>query len=200
MNGTEQFKATYGLSDQAVLLFPYGSRVYGTATEKSDHDYLAVILEKSKIETGEEYRHGDTNIHIYTQSDWQHQLNEHKIHTLEAYFLPDGICCQNFRFKLNLKKLRNALSEKASKSFVKAKKKIDKEKEFYVGWKSLFHSIRILNFGVQIAETGKIDYAAANHYWFDILHNPQYEWEYFEEKYKPIYNELATKFRKAAPK
>jgi len=201
MNGTEQFKATYGLRDQAVLLFPYGSRVYGTASEKSDHDYLAVILEQSKIETGEEYRHGDTNIHIYNHKDWQHQLNDHKIHTLEAYFLPDGICRNHFRLKINLKLLRSTLSEKSSKSFVKAKKKIDKEKDFYIGWKSLFHSLRILNFGAQIAETGAIhDYAAANHYWFDILHNPQYEWAYYEEKYKPIYNELATKFRKAAPK
>jgi hypothetical protein len=138
---------------------------------------------------------------VFNRNDWQRQLNDHKVHALEAYFLPDGICRGQFQLKINLKVLRNTLSEKASHSFVKAKKKIDKEKDFYVGWKSLFHSLRILNFGAQIAETGAInDYAAANHHWFDILHNPQYEWAYLEEKYKPIYNELATRFRKAAPK
>ena len=201
-NGIEHFKENYNLSDQAVLIFPYGSRVYGTANEeKSDYDYLAVIFGKSIAKTGEEYKHGNTNVHIFEQRDWQHQLDDHKIHTLEAYFLPDGICRSRFRLKLKTNTLRHTLSEKASHSFVKAKKKIDKEKDFYIGWKSLFHSLRILNFGIQIAVTGSInDYSAANHYWFDLLHNPQYEWYALEEKYKPIYNELATKFRRAAPK
>ena len=201
MHGADRFKSTYGLNDQSVLIMPYGSRVYGTANEKSDHDYLAVVLGKSHIQTGEEYRNGDINIHIYTREDWQSQLNDHKVHTLEAYFLPDEICRKNFQLKINLKKLRSTLSEKSSKSFVKAKKKIDKEKDYYVGWKSLFHSLRILSFGTQIAKFGKIvDYSAANHYWFDIINNPQYEWSYYEEKYKKPHNELATEFRKAAPK
>jgi hypothetical protein len=34
---------------------------------------------------------------------------------------------------------------KASNSFVKAKKKIEVERDYYVGWKSLFHSLRILD-------------------------------------------------------
>jgi len=202
MNRFEHFKQQYGLRDQAILLFPYGSRVYGTESEKSDYDYLAVVLEKNnKIQTGEEYRHGDTNIHIFTRNDWQHQLNEHKIHALESYFLPDKICRNNFRLILDVKKLRSELSEKASHSFVKAKKKIDKEKDYYIGWKSLFHSLRILKFGHQIASLGEInDFGAANQYWFDILNNPRYEWDYFEKKYKPVFNQLATEFRKVAPK
>lgn len=90
---------------------------------------------------------------------------------------------------------------KASHSFVKAKKKIEKEKDYYIGWKSLFHSLRILTFGTQIAQMGKIEnYGAANHIWFDILKDPHYEWAYYEDKYKPIYNDLATTFRKVAPK
>lgn len=202
MTGVEYFKSEYGLRDAAVLLFPYGSQVYGTAGGKSDRDYMAVILEKrNSIETGQEYWRDDTNIHIYTSNDWQYQLNSHKIHTLEAYFLPDGICRNNFRLKLDLKKLRHSLSQKASHSYVKASKKITVEKDFYIGWKSLFHSLRILTFGIQIAEMGKIsDYGAANKYWFEILQDPHYEWQWFEDKYKPVYNELATKFRKVAPK
>ena len=210
MTGLDHFREKYGLRNQAVLLFPYGSQVYGTASDKSDYDYLAVALGRANtnIHTGEEYRNGDTNIHLFTRNDWQHQLNDHKIHALESYFLPDHrlpdedlACRKHFNFKLDLRKLRNELSEKASHSFVKAKKKIEKEKDYYIGWKSLFHSLRILNFGHQIASQGKIsDYGAANQYWFDILKNPQYEWGYFEEKYKPIFNQLSTEFRKVAPK
>lgn len=111
------------------------------------------------------------------------------------------MCKSHFNLDLDVTKLRHALSEKASHSFVKAKKKIDKEKDYYIGRKSLFHSLRILTFGTQIAEMGAIvDYSAANHHWFDILNEPYYEWSWFDSKYGPVYNELATRFRKVAPK
>lgn len=201
MDGLEYFKARYGLRDSDVIFFPYGSRVYGTDSEKSDYDYQAVVPANRRADTGEEFVHGNVNVHIYNRHDWQDQLRRHKIHVLEAYYLPDGICRREFPFTLDLAQLRHSLSEKASHSFVKAKKKIEKEKDFYIGWKSLFHSLRILNFGIQIASKGKIeDYSAANHFWFDILNAGQYDWSYFKEKYQSVYNELATEFRKAAPK
>ena len=100
-----------------------------------------------------------------------------------------------------MSELRTTISEKASHSFVKAKKKIDKEHDYYVGWKSLFHSLRILNFGIQVASKGKIyDYSAANPIWFEIRDAQRYTWDYFKDKYQPVYNELATEFKKLAPK
>jgi len=201
MNGLDYFKASYGLRDEDVLLFPYGSRVYGTHSENSDYDYLAVIPAGRQADTGTEYRHDNYNIHMYNRIDWQNQLNDHKIHTLEAYFLPDGICKGSFQFKLDLNVLRHELSEKSSHSFVKAKKKIEVEKDYYIGWKSLFHSLRILTFAIQIARDGGIvDYGAANHYWTEIRDAQQYKWDYFKQKYQPEYNRLASEFKKLAPK
>lgn len=200
MDDIEYFKATYGLSDKDVVLIPYGSRVYGTHKEDSDYDYMAIVPANRK-NTGEEYVRNKINIHIYNRYDFQQQLTQHKIHTLEAYCMPGGLISGQFNFKLDITKLRHELSAKASHSFVKAKKKIEKEKDFYVGWKSLFHSLRILNFGLQMATQGKIrDYGAANQFWFDIRDAQEYNWDYFKQKYQPIYNELATEFRKAAPK
>ena len=93
------------------------------------------------------------------------------------------------------------MSQKANHSFVKAKKKIEVEKDYYVGWKSLFHSLRILVFGIQIAKEGCIsDYSAANDYWHEIREANQYDWSYFKSKYQPEHNRLATEFRKLAPK
>lgn len=201
MNGVDYFKATYGLSDKDTILVPYGSRVYGTHSDKSDYDYMAIVPENRRADTGTEFRHDNVNIHIYNKRDWQQQLDLHKIHTLEGYFHPDGQVKTRFKFKLNLGSLRNELSAKASHSFVKAKKKIEVEKDFFIGWKSLFHSLRILNFGKQIADHGEIrDFGAANQFWFDILNDPHYDWAYFKAKYQPIYNDLATEFRKVAPK
>jgi hypothetical protein len=200
MKGKEYFKSTYGLNDKDFVMFPYGSRVYGTHSDKSDYDYNTVVSDNCSIKTGTEVRHHDINITVYSKSDWQQQLDNHKIHSMEAFYNPDGECRRRFNFSLNLGKLRNELSQKASHSFVKAKKKIEVERDFLVGWKSLFHSLRILNFGLQIATTEKIDFSAANHFWFDIIGEPHYDWPFFKQKYQPIYNELATEFRKVAPK
>lgn len=200
MDDIEYFKATYGLRDQDVLLIPYGSRVYGTHKDDSDYDYIAVVPENRRADTGTEFCRNKVNVHIYNRRDFQDQLHRHKIHALEAYFLPDRPCA-GFEFRLDLGTLRSSLSEKASHSFVKAKKKIAVERDFYAGWKSLFHSLRILTFGVQIATAGRIiDYSAANAHWFAIREAQQYNWDYFQGKYQPVYNALATEFRKVAPK
>jgi predicted nucleotidyltransferase len=201
MDDIEYFKSTYGLRDRDVLLIPYGSRVYGTHKEDSDYDYMAIVPANRRANTGEEYVRNNVNIHIYNRYDFQKQLEQHKIHALEGYFMPGGLISGQFNLKLDVTKLRHELSAKASHSFVKAKKKIEVEKDYYVGWKSLFHSLRILDFGLQMATKGKItDYGSANKFWFEIRDAQQYNWEYFKQKYQPVYNELATEFRKAAPK
>jgi predicted nucleotidyltransferase len=199
-NDLDKFRDKYALSEREILLFPYGSRVYGTASANSDYDYNCVVPDRKNVLTGEQFHHNKTNVQIYTRKDWQDQLNAHKIHCLEAYYLDDGVCRSEFSFSLNLQTLRSSLSEKSSHSFVKAKKKIEKEKDYYIGWKSLFHSLRILVYGIRIASSNRIDFAEANHYWKEIIENPQYDWDFYKDKYQPIYNNLATTFRKAAPK
>lgn len=201
MSGLEYFLATYGLRESEVLFVPYGSRVYGTHKENSDYDYLAIIPENRRADTGTEFWHNNVNVHIYNRRDFQNQLDRHKIHCLEAYFLPGSDVPSQFKFELNLVKLRHVLAHKSSHSFVKAKKKIDVEHDYYIGWKSLFHSLRILDFGIQIAEQGSIvDYSSMNDVWVEIINNPEYTWDFYKEKYQPVYNDLASKFRKLAPK
>lgn len=183
------------------IVFPYGSRVYGTYDEKSDHDFIVIVPDGHTVVNGTELRDGDYNIHVYHKKDWQDQLNLHKINTLECHYLCPFLSEKHFDFKLDKTLLRNELSQKSNHSFVKAKKKIEVEKDYYVGWKSLFHSLRILTFGIQIASEGNIyNYASANGYWRDIKSANQYNWAYFKEKYQPEYNKLATEFRKLAPK
>jgi len=204
----EQFLAAHGLTARNTLVMPYGSRVYGTAKPDSDYDFIAVVPNGTGIADGTEYKNGLLNVHIECRDVFQQHLNEHKVKALECWYMPhhsmpnEGVMHvgANFKFKLDVTTLRHEFSSKASNSFVKAKKKIEKEKDYYIGWKSLFHSLRILNFGIQIARDGRIDFTAANDHWFDILNANQYDWAYFKEKYQPIYNELATEFRKLAPK
>lgn len=84
---------------------------------------------------------------------------------------------------------------------LKPRRRSKREHDYYIGFKSLFHSLRILVFGTQVATVGKIeDYGAANHYWKETIKASQYTWDYYKDKYQPVYNALATEFMRAAPK
>jgi hypothetical protein len=200
MNKFERFRNCYGLREQDVIFVPYGSRVYGTARANSDEDYMAIVPENRKADTGAEYDHNNVNIHIYNRRDFQDQLKRHKIHALEAWYHPERPLEGEFQFRVHHPTLRHSLSQKASHSFVKAKKKIEVEHDYLIGWKSLFHSLRILDFGIQIAREGCIRFNSANEYWNQIINEKQTDWELLQERYKPVYNAAATEFRKLAPK
>ena len=101
-------------------------------------------------------------------------------------------------FELDSEKLRRAISSVASNSYVKCKKKI-RDGEVYIGKKSLFHSIRILMFGIQIAKHGKIvNYEEANNYHKAIFEMGD-DWSELDKKFKPIYNSLKSEFKRLAP-
>jgi hypothetical protein len=86
---------------------------------------------------------------------------------------------------------------------IQGKKKLTVEKDYspYIAKKSLFHSLRILIEGIQIAKYQKIiDYSQANYLWEEIVNNKVNDWSYYKEKYQPLYNKLNSEFRIYAPK
>lgn len=191
--------------DSFLALYPYGSRVYGTAQETSDWDYIGIDHD---VKIGEMTR-GNYNIKLMTPEHFQHLLDEHHIVALECYFLPTHMIEINppftWNFKLSKSKLRHSFMEKVSKDWVKAKKKFtspyDVENELYRGKKALFHSFRILSYGIQIAKFGKIiHYDEMNSYYDEIMTNPSTNWEDYEKEWKEYYNRLCSEFRKVAPK
>ena len=79
-----------------------------------------------------------------------------------------------------------------------------------IALKSLFHSIRILSYGIDLAETGNIDFknvlVNGNKMKCSELlkiimseYDSGWNWKEFKEKYTPIQNKNATEFRKIAP-
>jgi len=190
-------------------IYPYGSRVYGTADEKSDTDLILVA--DSADEPDAQIHWSGVDLTIWTAAEFQWLLNEHDPAALECWFLPNDMAVRSseFEFKLDLSKLRRSFSAKSSNSWVKAKKKIEVHNEFRLGLKSLFHSLRILDFGLQIANTGKIvDYSASNDRWRTILQQRDgvagwnrcfTSWQCYKEYWQPHYNRLRTEFRLVAP-
>lgn len=183
-------------------IFLYGSRVYENHTKDSDYDFIIIRRQLDYKIDSVKTSDGMINATIYSPQGFQKAINEHEISVLECLFLSnDNIILnnKNWEFNLNLNQLRKSISAKSSNSFVKAKKKL-LDDEDYIAKKSLFHSMRIIIFGKQIAQYGKIvDYKEANFIWDDIQ-ELELDWKIWKEKYNNYRNNLLTEFRKIAPK
>ena len=146
-----------------------------------------------------------------TESTFLNMIDNNDIVALEAIFVPNGLWYglterhfeyQN-RFVLDLWKLRESVSSICSNSWVKAKKKLTVEKDYdlRIAQKSLFHSLRIYMFGIQIAKNGKIvDFECAKQLWHDIskVENPR--WDYYKATYQKKFNELRSELVELCPK
>ena len=100
-------------------------------------------------------------------------------------------------FELNKELLRKQISAVSSNSFVKCKKKMLQGDE-YIGKKSMYHSIRILGYGIQIAKYGRIVNYEAYNFYYDVV-MCKYDWEEIHEYFKPIYNSMKSEFKILAP-
>lgn len=188
-------------SDKILGVCEFGSATYGTQTEKSDYDFVAIVdMDDGYIQ----FESPDVDIHIMSKHHYLSKLESHDIMALEVYFNPDPLKKYEVDFTINKVKLRHKISAVVSNSWVKAKKKVNLENEdTWTGYKSLFHSIRILDFGIQMAAHGQIvDYKSSTHVWDEILEKvgAGVEFDEIMEYYKPKHNNKATFFRELAPK
>jgi hypothetical protein len=190
-----------GVNDGEVInAYQYGSRVYGNYTKKSDYDYIFIL----KTVDNEQFSDNQININFFTLENHINRVKEHEISALETLFITnDFILKENKKvdFKLDKSKLRHSLSAKSSNSWVKAKKKltIPQDYDLDIGRKSLFHSFRIIDFGIQIANNGRIiNYSSCNDLYSEIM--SYYEWSELFNTFKLRYNQLISDFRKVAEK
>jgi predicted nucleotidyltransferase len=194
----EDLEKRLKLKKPAQDIFCYGSWVYGTFNQNSDRDFIVITDEVSG-----QYSDNLLNVTFYTKEEFQQRIWNHEPSALETYFLPKEMILKktnNYLFLLDKSKLRIQFSSKSSNSFVKCKKKLTIEKDYdpYVGKKSLFHSFRILMFGIQIAKFGRIvDYSQANPLLKEIMRIN--DWSELFRKYKSSYNNLSSDFRIVAP-
>ena len=191
---------------EIVAVYPYGSRVYGTASAQSDYDYI-VVHNGSATNDAQQYdsRTKDLSVHTYHVDSWQGHLDAHKIFAIECYSIEPqfrSYIASPFKFALDKPSLRKEISSKASNSWVKCKKKLTVEdNEYYIGIKSLLHSFRIPMFGIQIAEHGKVvDFTAANFIWDELRERHNATWDELKEEYQPRHNALMSEFRTYASK
>lgn len=198
----------------------YGSTVYGTRTERSDIDIIAIseseedsytIYQSKDYPELSDYSR-DVDLHIISTKTFQEILNNHDIMALETYYQMHEMNKELFEFTLDLDKLRRKVSAVCSNSWSKARKKLDiPEEDDYLGLKSLFHSIRILSYGIDLARDGVIDFKnilidgekiSCSNFWKQLQYeyNQGWRWKEFKAEYTPLQNSNATLFRLLAPK
>ena len=190
--------------DIALNVYRYGSDVYGTSQNNvSDHDYIIVVPNNFAYLDLTQSEYENNQYSFYTEITWNNKLDNNDVDAIETYFLPKQfIVKETIRFdaEIKIEKIRENFSRTASNSFVKCKKKLVVEKDFAprVGKKSLWHSMRILDFGIQILKYGKIlNYSSMNYLYDAIVNNESDDWNDFKTTYQSIYNGLKSEFKLA---
>lgn len=181
-------------------IYLYGSRIYGTNREDSDYDIILIgasLLEHNEVSA--QIDNSLLNIHIITPDKFKRDLESHNIMNLECFFSPEWARIQEkeqLKFVLNKKKLAKNIIAQSFNSWQGGKFKLN-EGDIYRGLKSIFHSIKMLIFAIQIMEHGKIaDFTAANYLHKEINDCDEIDFEYFRETYLPLKIELENKLKK----
>jgi predicted nucleotidyltransferase len=181
----------------------YGSWVYGTNTKDSDVDLQVIVPNGYSFEPSKLINTRSVDVHVHTFDEFKDALDNHEPYAVESYFTDKVVKKGNMpKFELDKAKLRSTFSEKASNSWIKAKKKliVPESRDEWIAKKSLFHSLRILDFGIQLATYKTIANFATMNEVLDQLRGMPADWEIINAEFKPMYNELSTEFRKVCPK
>jgi len=157
--------------NEVLNIYPYGSKIYGNNDEFSDDDFI-IVYKKSLLPSGAFKDNAissyDRTIQgtCYSRGGFLDAINNYQISALECIFLPENKIIKNtMKFKINKYNehylVKNIISS-ASGSWHNAKLAYKDENHEYVR-KNIFHSLRILDFGSQIKEHGKIiNYSSMN--------------------------------------
>jgi hypothetical protein len=193
-----------------------GGEVYPLQTIKffckDGHDVTLLTTKAKFLKESDyikEFKKDTNDYQFINESTFINMVMEHHIVALEMFWLPPDLIIKGDvkryepYFKLDKWKLRQVVSSIASNAFAKAHKKMTVEKDYdlYRGQKSLFHSIRVMVFGIQIAKFGKIvDYQEANQYWTMIYAMKDSPWEVYKQTFKPIINQIRSELVILCPK
>jgi predicted nucleotidyltransferase len=181
-------------------IYPYGSKIYGTNNEDSDDDFV-IVYRSSLLPSGafkdNAISSQDRSVQgsCYSRSGFIDAINNYQISALECIFLPDDKIIQkkmNFVMnKFDVRELSKKIISTASSSWHFANlayqdDHIDSSK------KNIYHSLRILDFGIQIKENRKIvDYGSASLYKELVDHAENYKPKNFHD----LFIELSEKLK-----
>lgn len=162
-----------GITEDILNIYPYGSRVYGSATETSDSDYV-IVTKAGMLNSGGFKQNAISNKSrniqgvLYSRSGFIDAINNYEITALECLSLPDEILIKkSWDFKIQKwedKAFVKSIITKMSASWYSAD---NYAKDDYkdLAKKGIYHAVRILMFAQQIKDNHRvIDFTIANEF------------------------------------
>ena len=186
--------------EHVVNIYPYGSKVYGTADEHSDDDYI--IVYKAALLPNGAFRNNaissrDRRVQAvcYSRGGFQDAINNYEIGALECLFLPtDKVLMKKWPFKITKwdeKEMCKKIISKASASWHSANMQF-KDDEVEMARKGVYHALRILELGEQLRKTQTIyDFEKAKEFKNLIMEDEDFS----VVKYLKLRDEMMDKLR-----
>jgi len=181
-------------------IYVFGSRVYKTYTLNSDIDLVVIAC---SMDVNKEIHEGIYNVHITTPDAFKEQLDSHDVHCLECIYAPREAQIMTRidylkDFRLDEGQLKKMLVSQSAWAWTKAQRRMEKG-NIIGGAKSLFHSLRILKFGLQIINNNRItNFQGANHFWEEIRNFDGLEWQEYQDKWTNIKKSLMKQLKRAS--
>ena len=167
-------------------VYLYGSRVYGYNKEDSDFD---VIMVAPNLIKNSEIKDVNYNIHIVTPDSFKEELQKCKITYLECVYAPEWAILQQkekYDLKFSKNKIKKEILAQSFSAWRNAKFKMN-QGDTMRGVKSAYHSFKILHFGIQMIQHGKIiNFSECNELHEEFHSEEFYEWIQIKEKYLEI--------------
>jgi hypothetical protein len=202
-NRVNEIINSLNIEEEILAIYPYGSRVYGTASENSDYDYI-VVTKGAFLKSGAFKQNAissdDRKIQgvLYSRTGFIDALNNYEMGAIECIFLDSSqVLLSKWPFsiqKWNTKEMADKVIQKASASWHIASRQ-SKDGFKAIAKKGIFHSLRILMFGLQLKEYQTIyNYSEANELKTEIDRIPE---DMFDDRtYLSLRDELIQKLRK----
>lgn len=189
-------------------IYAHGSHFYGTATSASDYDLVVLVPDSKKYGSNDvadniliSVATANMKIDLSVESidEFVGRVKEHRWYALECLLLP-LLESRHIPFpEIDKIQIRATVRLAGDHAYTKAKKKITIENEIYLGKKSLFHSIRIVDFAIQLLSRGKIEnWTSCREIHRKIMDAPD-EWDTLDEMFRREYKDRCIDFRKLAP-
>lgn len=173
----EHILAELRIDEDVLNIYSYGSQIYGTAGKDSDQDFI-IVTKGSMLKSGAFKQNAISNQSrsiqgvLYSRSGFQDAINNYDISALECLSLSTDKVVQSkwpFRVqKWDNREMAKKIISKASNSWHLADLQA-KDDWKHMAKKGIFHSLRILTFGLQLKEHQRIvDFEACNWIWEDF--------------------------------
>ena len=179
-------------------IYLYGSRVYGSNKEDSDYDIMMVA---PHIFSRDQFITSKYNINVHIPDVFEDELRGHDMIALECLWSPDFARLKikedyESKFILDIPKLKVKLLSQSHSVWHQAKMAI-KDCDILRGQKRVAHALKILMFGIQIVENGKIvDFSEVAPIYKEVSDFNGLEWDDYRDRYLPLKKDLENNLKK----